>query len=231
MELLNILTNNNTQNDNGFFVNTFGNAINNGIDTGLRYLLPNFIEDEVIDIKNSLISGGLKEGVNTAIESAMNIGKSALGIITGNFENMSQVQKAVEDGGLIDTISGVLDKVFNAANKSGLINDTITNILKTGKDALLGNISNKIGDSIKNQISSIEKLDKYSENWKNYYDKKDFEGMEKEYSKIKNEIKSLAPLENTINKARNIENLHMLIKNKGGEFNLTEEELKLAENI
>lgn len=231
MELLNILTNNNTENDNSFFKSNFGNVINNGIDTALKYLLPDFIEDEVIDIKDALVSGGLKDGIDTAIESAIDLGKSALGIVTGNFESISQVQKVVKDGGLIDTISKVLDKAIESAYNAGLINNSISSILKTGKNTLLGNISNNLSDSIENQIKSIEKLDKYSSNWKEFYENQDFTGMEKEYNKIKKELSELAPLENTINKARKIENLHMLIKNNGGNFNLSEEELILAENI
>jgi hypothetical protein len=231
MELLNILTNNNTENDNSFLISNFGSAISNGIDAGLKYLLPDFIEDDIIDIKNSLISGGLTEGINTAIDSVIDLGKSALGIFTGNFENISQVEKVVEDGGLLDTISGVLDKVITSANNSGLINDTISSLLKNGKDILLGNVSDKLSNSIEEQIESVEKLDEYSSNWKEYYNAQDFDGMEKEYEKIKEELENLAPLEDTINKARTIENLQTLIKNNGGNFNLSEEVLALAENI
>ena len=56
---------------------------------GLRYVLPDLIEEEVIDVKDSLIQNGLKEGLKTAVENTINIGKSAIGIVTGNFENIS----------------------------------------------------------------------------------------------------------------------------------------------
>ena len=52
--------------------------------------------------------------------------------------------------------------------------------------------------------------------------------MEKEYKKIKTELKNLVPIENTINDARNIEILHDLIKNNGKNFNLTQDEIELA---
>ena len=55
--------------------------------------------------------------------------------------------------------------------------------------------------------------------------------MEKEYEKLENELKNLVPLENTINEARTIENLHNLIKNNGQNFNLTQEQLELAEKL
>ena len=55
--------------------------------------------------------------------------------------------------------------------------------------------------------------------------------MEKQYEKIETELKELAPIENTINQARTIENLHILIKNKGGDFNLSNEEVELAKKL
>lgn len=53
---------------NSFLKSNLGQAINGGIDLGLRILLPNCIEDEVINIKNSLITEGFSAAVDTAIE-------------------------------------------------------------------------------------------------------------------------------------------------------------------
>ena len=55
--------------------------------------------------------------------------------------------------------------------------------------------------------------------------------MEKEYNKIKSELKNLVPIENTINNARNVELLHNLIKNNGQNFNLTQEEIELTNKL
>ena len=52
--------------------------------------------------------------------------------------------------------------------------------------------------------------------------------MEREYQKIKDRLKELLPLEATIKQAREIENIHLLIKNNGHNFNLSEEQLQLA---
>lgn len=230
MDLLNTIENK-LENFNNFFINNLGNAINNGIDMGLKYLMPDCIENEVIDVKNALISGGLKQGINVAIDSAINIGKNAIDLVTDNFVDMNQVKNVIEKGGLIDLISDVLDKVINSAKESGLINNSVTNILKEGKNILLGNIDNNVNENIENQIKSINKLDKYLDNWNQYYEKHDFSNMEKEFNKIEKQIKEIAPLEEIINKTRKIENLHNLIKNKDGKFDLTEEEKLLAENI
>ena len=55
--------------------------------------------------------------------------------------------------------------------------------------------------------------------------------MEIEYKKIEEALKNLVPLENVINQARTIENLHNLIKNNGQNFELSKEQLELAEKL
>ena len=75
---------------NNFLESTLGQVIDSSVDLGLRAILPNFIEDEVIEIKDTLIKEGFPEAVNKAIDSAIDIGKSALGIVTGKFESVSQ---------------------------------------------------------------------------------------------------------------------------------------------
>ena len=77
----------------------------------------------------------------------------------------------------------------------------------------------------------IEYTDKYISNWKRYFENKDFNGMEKEFNKLKEQLKELIPIENTINEARKIEVLHNLIKNNGQNFNLTKEQLELVEKL
>ena len=52
----------------GFLNSTIGKIINTAIDLGLRWVLPDFVENQVIDVKNSLIKGGLKEGIDKAID-------------------------------------------------------------------------------------------------------------------------------------------------------------------
>ena len=55
--------------------------------------------------------------------------------------------------------------------------------------------------------------------------------MEKDYNKIEKQLKNIAPIESTIKNARTIEVLHNLIKNNGQDFNLTKEQLELAEKL
>ena len=214
-----------------FLQTNIGKAVNTGLNIGLRYILPDVIEDQVIEIKDSFLQNGFKEGIQTAIDSAINFGKSALGIVTGNFENVQQMQTAVKSGGIIDGISNVLNFTINKVVNSGKIPYALGSAIKTGKNAILNNITKNIESEFENQVNQIEKLNKYTNNWKDYFNNKDFDGMQREYDKIRGKMKEIAPIENTIKTARVVENLHKLIKNKGKNFDLTSEELELAKML
>ena len=233
MEIENQINNNleikNKQNN--FLNSTIGKAINNGIDIGLRFLLPDYLEDGVIELKDNLFNYGLKDGISKSIESVINTGKNAIGIVTGDFKNVGQIQSAIKSGGIIDSISDLLDDVFYKVEKSGKINSTIMNIVQSGKDSILNNIERNIEKTLNEQIEGIENLEKYINNWKQDYNNKDFNSMEKEYKKIQNKIKDLIPIENTLNNARTIETLHNLIKNNNQDFNLSKEEIELAQKL
>ena len=216
---------------NNFLETTLGKTINTGIDIGIRAILPDYIEEQIIDLKDNLIKYGLKEGIKKSIDDAINIGKSAIGIVSGNFENIAQMQEAIKNGGIIDNVSSLLDSVINKVQSNGLINSTVARTIKQGKNSILNNVEKNIENTFNNQIKALNYTEKYIENWKNYFENKDFNGMEKEYKKIKTEMNYLAPIEKMINEARTIENLHMLIKNNGQDFNLTKEQMELAEKL
>ena len=217
--------------NNNFLNNIFGKTINTAIDIGLRAILPDLIENQIIDIKNSLLENGLKSGINTAINSAVDFGKSAAGIVTGNFENINQVKIAIGNGGIVDNISTVLDKVINTVYQKGYINKNTKNLIKNGKNVLLNNISNNIKNQLEEQTNAVEKLEKYLNNWKISYNKKDFSSMEKIYNKIEEQSQKIIPLENIINETKQIKAIHNLIKNNGQNFNITKEEERLANNL
>lgn len=221
----------NEKSQKNFLETTLGKTINTAIDIGIRALLPDFIDDQIINVKNNLIKNGLQEGIKKTIDDAVDIGKSAIGIITGNFENVNQMQTAVKTGGIIDEISTLLDTVVNKVQSKGLIDYNIARTIKEGKNIILNNVESNIEKTFTDQIKSVEYTNKYINNWRNYYENKNFEGMEKEYQKIKKELKNLVPMEKTINQARTIENLHILIKNNGQNFNLSNEAIELAEKL
>ena len=231
MNLENTINNEIKINNNNFLNNALGKTINGAVDIGLRAILPDLIENQVIDIKNALLENGLKAGADTAINSVINFKKSAMGIVTGNFENMDQVSTAIGDGGIIDTISNLLDKALNKIYKNGNINNTIFKLIKNGKNVLINNVSNNIKKELQDQKNSIERLEKSIKNGQENYNKKDFKKMSQEYEKIEKEYKKIIPVENVINETKRVKAIHNLIKNNGQNFNITEEEKRLANNL
>ena len=228
-ELNNEITNKNEQTN--FLETTLGKTINTAIDIGIRALLPAFIDEQVINIKDNLLEYGLKDGITQTIDDAINLGKSAIGIFTGNFENVSQMQDAVKAGGLIDGISSLLDTVVDKVNEKGIINYNISNTIKQGKNIILNSIESNIEEKFKEQNIEFENIEKYMNNWKESFQNKNFEAMEQEYVKIEKILGNLAPVEKVINQARIIENLHNLIKNNGQDFNLNQDQLDLAKKL
>lgn len=216
---------------NNFLETTLGKTINTALNVGLRYLLPNIIEDQVIEIKDTIIKDGFKEGLNKTVESAIDLGKSAMGLVTGKFDNVTQMQTAIEKGGLIDTISDCIDFGLKVGKNAGIVPKEVEGIIKSGKNILMNNIESNIESTLTTQLKGIEKVNKYIENWNTYYKEQNFSKMELEYDKIREKLKDLVPIEETLKKAHQVENLHKLIRSKGRDFNLSEEEIELAKKL
>ena len=240
MENIDLAINNELENKNNiniyekqrsFLESDLGRTINSALDIGLKAALPNLIEDQVIEIKNTILEQGFKEGIKEVINSGIEIGKSITGVVTGNFENISQVQLAIKNGGVLDSVSKLLDMSINLAKSKNLINNSIAKILKQSKNTIINSVSDKIEETLSNQLKSLEKLEKYCDNWKVYYENRNFSWMEKSYRSIENYLNKVMPLENTINEARKIQNIHSLIKNNGKNFDISNNELELAQKL
>jgi len=217
---------------NKFLEGTLGKVINTGVDIALRAVLPNAIEDEVIDIKNVILTDGFKEGIKAAISAASNIGKSITGIFTGKFDSVSQAYTCVKSGGLIDSASKLVDSAVKAAQDNKLIKASTAKVIKKSKNVVKDCISSKIEENFMEQVDGVEKVGKYINNWNSYLYKRDLDGMKREYNKIVKKLDNLMPIETTLKQARIIENIQTLIKNKGGTMeNITEEEIRLAQNL
>lgn len=214
-----------------FLNSTFGSALNNALDVGLRFILPDVVEDEVIEIKDAFLKNGISDGLNQIVETAKDFAKSVLGIFSGNFENISQVRKATEEGGIIDTISGLLDKAIDKLEEKGILKENFANIIRSAKNGILNTTSSNISSDLDDQLEYTEKLEKNIESWKEAYKAQDFESMEKAYEKIEKYLDKTMSTENIYKDSEVIENLHNLIKNNGENFDLSEEELELAETL
>lgn len=212
-----------------FLETDLGKSINNAIDTGLRTLLPNYIDDEIIEIKNAILTEGFLEGIKTAINNVIDFGKNLKSVFTGDFKNISQIQEIIKNGGLLDTISELLDEAINFAKDKKWIDSATAKIIKKGKNNIMNAIEENIDDNFTNQLKSVEKIQKYIEKWKTYFENEDFTNMNKQYNLIKKEMEKVVPLKTLFEDINKLENLHELIKNNGKNFKLSEEELALAE--
>ena len=222
---------NNEINQKSFLETTLGKTINAGLDIGIRALLPDFLEDQIINIKDNLFEYGLKDGIKKSIDDAIDTGKSIIGIFTGNFENINQMQEAIQSGGILDNFSSLFDTVLNRLEKNGKINNTVSNILYKGKDIILNNVEKNIQQTFNKQLDNFNNVENHISIWEESFNNKDFEGMEKEYSKLKEISEDLAPIEKIISKLKEIDTLHNLIKNNGKNFELSQQEVELVNKL
>lgn len=223
------ISNNIKQKQQEFLESTLGKIINNGIDIGIRAVLPDWLEDEFIEMKDTVLNEGFKEGLQIAINKAIDVGKAMQGIVTGNFESIEQVKIVIEKGGLLDTVSKLLDNVIKWAKDKKIISSKTAKLLKSSKKTILQAIEDNIDTSLTDQVASLEKIESYIEKWTNYYKEQDLTNMKKIHTRMTNELEKVLPIQSTLEKVEEINNLHELIINNGGDFNLTEEELELAE--
>ena len=214
-----------------FFEINWGEAINNAIDTGLKIILPDYMENEIIDIKNAFIEGGLLEAIKKAIELVIGKSKEIIGIFTGNLDNINQAEVIIKNSGIINKIADVLDNIVDKTIKNELINKSIGELIKNGKNIILDNAEKNIDKINKEQIKKIKEINSAIEAWEAAYKKEDFKKMQSEYKKIENRLDNIISIEEIIKKIKKVENLHNLIKNNEKNFDLTDEQKELAEQL
>ncbi len=214
-----------------FLESKWGQAIDKGIDFGLKVILPNTIEDDVIDIKNVFVREGLVEGIQKTVETGIKKGKEIVGIFTGNLEDMTQAEAIKENSDIISGISNVLENIVDKSMNDGFIKETLGELIKDGKKIILDYADKNIDKVNKEQVEKIQEMDEFIEDWNKAYQNQNFKEMQNAYTKIERRLEKIMPIEDIINKARKLENLHNLIKNNGKNFDLTEEQKKLAEEL
>ena len=231
-EIGNNLNNNlNIENlQNNFLNTTVGKITNAAVDLGIKALMPDFVENEVIEVKDALISGGLKEGLDTAVKNAIDVGKKAIGLENMEFSSIEDAATALYEGDIVGGISNVLDFVLDNIANSEIIPENITYLIKQGKDIILNDVDSGIKNEFTNEIKELNKLEKYISNWEKNYLKKDMEGVQKEYKKIEKQMIKILPLEKIINNVNKIRNIHDLIESTR-DFDFDKIYLELADNI
>lgn len=203
-------------------------VINWSIDAGLKYILPNSIENEVIKIKNDILNGNVTKKIINTISSVINFGKENLNNEKKEILNIEDIKNLLKSPDTIKLISNTIEEILNN-EKFNNVDKKIKNI--NNKQIIEKNVEENLNSQLENQIKSINKIENYKNEWYKNYENKDFEKMNKVYRNIKKELIKIIPLDNIIKETRKIENLNELIKSKGGDFNITKEELELANKL
>lgn len=208
-----------------------GNLANKGLEFGLRAVLPDFIEDDIIDIKDKFIQEGFTEGVKETYEKVKDIGKSIQGIFTGKFESVEQVKRLIQTDGILDGTSEIIDKILKTLLNKKKISKSTYNLIKTGKKEIMNSLENELESYYKIDTYSLEKIEEYCQEWKENYSKENYKEMQKSINKIKQRLDKNESIEKIIKQAREIEKIQKYIEEKGSIENLSESEKKLIEKI
>ena len=219
-KLENELNNNIYLNNNKYdeLNNKIDEMLNNIYDKVIKSVLPDEIADTVINIKDVMSLNKLSG----------NIADKVSNFISGNKKyNNSQNLSIINDINFDEQIDNFIDKIKKDNNLQ--IND-IKEIEKN-KDNISNNLERNTNYEIEKYIKAFNDNTKYIEEWKKNYEKKDFSKMQKSFKKIKKSADNLLPIAERLKVLKQLENIHLLIKSKGGDFNLTNEEIELAEKI
>ena len=208
-----------------------GNLANTGLEFGLRTILPDFIEDDVIEIKDTFIEEGFIDGIQNIIDKAEDIGKSITGIFTGKFETVEQIKRLIQKDGILEYTSDIIDSILKKMLSKKIINKSTYNLIKTGKKEIINSLEDQLEGYYKTDEYSKEDLEKYCNEWKESFKQKDYQSMENTMKKINRRLEKNKILEKTIEEARNIEKIQEYISKKGSIDNLSEKEKELLEKI
>ncbi len=197
----------------------YGECINKTIDNIyneiLRAFLPDSIEDKVIEIKDKL-------GLSQLSQNVANFTKDLIYNKNEKDANRS-ISKLDIEKETSKIISGITDSYDLSINQ--------VERLEKNKKTISNKVEQEINKEIKNYVNAFEKNNQNINEWKQFYNSKDFKNMDKVYKKIEKNMQNIVPIEEKIKEVRELENVHQLIKRKGGDFNLTNEELELTQKL
>lgn len=197
----------------------FCEAITNTIDSIyneiLKAFLPDSIEDKVIKIKDQIGLSKLSKNVENLLRGFIN---------NKGEKDLTKRIKALDIEKQTNTLISNIEDAFNLS-----INEI--NKIENNKKTISKKVEEQLNKEIKSYISTFEKNDQYISEWEKFYKSKDFKNMDKVYKKIEKNVKNIIPIEEKIKEVRELENLHLRIKMKGGDFNLTNEEIELAKML
>lgn len=209
--------------------NGFNSILNSGMDLALKTVLPDFIEDQIIEIKDVIMEEGLKDGVKTLYEDFKDFFKTIFGK-NDNFLITSEINSLTKRGGFIDELSKGLSKGLDYAKEKNIISDSTAKILKSGKTSMIKTFSNELKSSVLDNLKDFDKLDKYVKKWNENYEKKDFQKMERNAVQIEKLSESVLPFSKLIDETTSLLNIHNYIRDNKT-FDISKNELDVLKKI
>ena len=165
---INILSDSLSNLQSKFMESTLYKVVNTSIDCGIRILLPNFIEDEVIDLKNSIMENGLVKGIKEAVNSAIQFGKNIYGITTGKFNSVEQMQNIILKSGKNAFLNNIKNNISDEFNNQKKYLNQVEKYAKQWNDAYIARDLEEMKDIFYQLESYIEKTMPLKETMKIY---------------------------------------------------------------
>ena len=203
--------------------------LDNALDIGLRAILPDFIEEDVIEIKNAFIQEGFIAGIEQIVKKIEDIINSIKSLFKGEF--VDQIKKLVQKNGILSAGSSLIDTISKQLLDKKIISKKIYNMIKTGKNEILKALESELLKYYKEDENSLEKLKEDCQEWKENYTNKDYSKMKETMNKISKKIEQNKLIENIIKEARNIEKIEKYIEKSGSIENLSDNQKKFIENL
>ena len=204
---------------------------NTTLDIGLKAVLPDFLENDVIEIKDAFISEGFSAGLETAKERAENTWNSIKGLFSGEFSNVSEIKKLVQKNGILDTASDLIDRISKKLMDLNIINKSTYNLIKTGKKEIMGVLRDELNTYYQIDEYDFEKLQSQIQSWKQSYMDGDLEGMDKNAKKIEQNLEKNNSLQTILNQAQTIKKAQSFLNLKGSIDKLTPAEKNILDEI
>ena len=206
-------------------------VVNNALDIGLKAILPDVIEDEVIQIKDAFIQNGFVAGLEEAKQKVEEVYKSIKGLFTGEFDSLGEIKKLLQKNGILDTASTLIDKITKTLSDKKIINKSVSNLIKEGKKIILNALEGELKSYYKIDDYDLEKLQTQIDEWKESYKNNDIKTMEKIAKQITGTLQKNEKIEKVLTQAQNIEKAQNFIDQKGGIENITESEKQILEQL
>ena len=184
----------------------------------IKSVLPSSLAKNVIKIKNNLEIDKISKKVEELTKEFLKNRKEQ--------KNNKKISKV----GSINSKEEA-EKIISAIKECCNLTQIENKKIEENKNKISKQFEEKIQDNIKVAVKLFNENGKNINKWKEAFNNKNFMKMEKIYKEIEKNKVNTVSIEENIKELKKIENMHLLIKRKGGDFNLTNEELELVEKL